>query len=190
MSTSHPHLDERVRTRRSRWMRILIGFCTMVLVMVIAWLIVWTNAGRWGVPMFSFTNEHGSKCRNDFIGRSCSPMTLEDIRFRSQVEIPDGTKVLLSSWKETHDFELTARLVYPGGEAKGAGWIALSKKFGECRQNAPSPLSTVPDLDGLCVMSNETVRTEGGQPTDRIWQISTANQKDGTMLVHMDIKSR
>lgn len=189
MTTAHPHLDEVVRTKRSRRLRILVGFCVMVLVMLIAWLVVAANAGRWGVPMFSFTNERGSQCRNDFLGHSCSKMTLEDISYRAEVQLPSDTKVLLGTWRQTHDFELTARLVFPKETAK-TGYETLQKKFGECRKDQPSPLATVPDLTALCVMSNEFTRMEGGQPPDRLWQISSATQADGSTLIHMAIRSR
>lgn len=189
MTTTHPHLDEVVRTRRSRRLRILTGFCVMVLVMLIALVVVATNAGRWGVPMFSFTNERGSKCRNDFLGHTCSPMTLEDISYRAEVRLAPDTKVLLGTWTQTHDFALTARLVFPAASAQ-TSWDTLKEKFGECRKDAPSPLASVPGLSGLCVMSNDSIRMEGGQPPARLWQISTATQADGSTLVHMDIKSR
>ncbi|OYO09562.1 hypothetical protein CGZ94_18030 [Enemella evansiae] len=189
MTTTHPHLDEVVRTRRSRRLRILIGVCVMVLVLLIAWLVIAANAGRWGVPMFNFTNERGSQCRNDFFGHSCNPMTLEDISYRADVPLAADTKVLLGTWRQTHDFQLTARLVFPKESAK-ASYEALQQKFGECRQNQPSPLATVPDLTALCVMSNEFTRMEGGLPPDRLWQISSATQADGSTLVHMDIRSR
>lgn len=167
----------------------LIGFCVMVLVMLIALLVVAANAGRWGVPMFSFTNERGSQCRNNFLGHTCNPMTLEDISYRAGVSLRSDTKVLLSSWTQTHDFQLTARLVFPKETAKDS-YEMLQKKFGECRKNQPSPLATVPDLTALCVMSNEFTRMEGGQPPDRLWQVSSATQADGSTLVHMDIRSR
>lgn len=189
MSTTHPNLDERDERRRGRRRRSWIGVAVMFAAIVTATVIIVVNAGRWGVPMFSFTNEYGSQCRNDWLGHSCTSLTLADIEHHVGVDIPDGATVVSSYWKQTHDYELTARLIYPQPEAR-EGWDALGEKFGDCRQDLPSPLSQEPDLTGLCVMTNEGGGSLGGTPSPEIWRIATATRADGDTVVDIHLRSR
>lgn len=186
--SAHPYLDQQQQRKRARSKKILVGLGVMVLVCVVAFLVVWANAGRWGVPMFSFTNEHGSKCRNSFTGHSCHPMTKEDVEFRSQISIPADAQLVDGSWEQTHDYTLKARLIYPGAIAPEE-FKKLGETFGDCYPNLPNELHNEPGLTGICTMTNTGIGA-GGDPTARIWSISTANMPDGNTAVQIDIRSR
>lgn len=189
MSPPGPLLTERQHRRQLRRRRTLIGFGVMTAVILAAVIVLGVNAGRWGVPMFGFTNEHGSKCRNDWLGHSCTRLTLEEVEHHLGMPLPAGTTLVSGTWKQTHDYELSARLVYPQAVAR-EGWDALSQKYGECRQNLPSPLATVPDLSGLCVMTNDGAVALDGNPSPQIWRIATATQPDGNTVVDVHLRSR
>lgn len=161
----------------------------MAAVLVVAAIVLGLNAGRWGVPMFSFTNEHGSKCRNDWLGYHCSELTLPDVQRHVRVELPAGTQLESGTWRQTHDYELTARLILPQAVAQET-WNQLTEEYGECRPNVPSPLSAVPDLSGLCVMTNEAGFGVGTQPSAELWRIATATQADGDTVVDLRVRSR
>lgn len=186
-AAAHPHLQERDRGRRRRRRRALIGVGVMVSLLAAAIIVLWANAGRWGVPMFGFTNEYGSHCRNDWLGYECSEMTSADVERRLGVPLPPGTRVVSATWRQTHDYELTGRLVFPQAVAR-EGWDRLTEVYGECRHDLPSALDDEQGLSGLCVMTNE-----GGVGSDlspRIWRIATATQPDGDTVVALHIRSR
>lgn len=189
MSATHPLLDERQEQRRRRRRRNWIGVGLMVAAIVVATLVIAINAGRWGVPLFPFTNAYGSQCRNDWLGHTCTPLTVADIERHIGVDIPDDATVVSSRWKQTHDYDLSARLVYPQAVARD-GWDALGEKFGDCRRDLPSPLSQEPDLSGLCVMTNEGGGDLVGTPSPQIWRVATATQADGNTVVDIHLRSR
>lgn len=186
---AHPHLQERIQGRRRRRRRAAIGVGVMAGLLVAAIIVLWTNAGRWGVPMFGFTNEYGSQCRNDWLGYHCSELTFADVERHVGVQLPANTRVVSATWRQTHDYEFTGRLVFPQAMAR-EGWDRLSEEYGECRQNLPSPLDNEQGLSGLCVMTNEGGIGSGGEPSPRIWRIATATQPDGDTVVDLRIRSR
>ena len=51
-------------------------------------------AGAWGVPYFSFTSERGSTCTNNFTGYTCTPITLAEVEFFGEFDLPDDTTVI------------------------------------------------------------------------------------------------
>ncbi len=162
----------------------------VVLALVVAALVaVALNAGRWGVPLFGFTNEYGSKCRNDWLGHQCSELTMADVERHIRVDVPDGARLLSGAWRQTHDYELTARLVYPQAVAR-EGWDRLTEEYGDCRENLPSPLDAEPGLTGLCVMTNAGSFGLGSEPGPEIWRIATGTQPDGDTVVDLLIRSR
>lgn len=184
MST-HPLLDERDQRRRRPWITAGVMFALVVA----AAIFITMNAGRWGVPMFSFTNDHGSPCRNDWLGHSCTDLTRSDLERHLGLHLPAQARILSSHWKQTHDYELNARLIYPQDIAQEAR-AALTEKFGNCQEGLPSRLSELPDLSGLCVMTNEGVGQPGVAPGPRIWRIATATQADGDTMVDIQLRSR
>lgn len=189
MSSAHPHLEESQRRRKDRRRRTWIGFGVMVLLIAAAMIALALNAGRWGVPMFGFTNEYGSKCRNDWLGHTCSELTVADVERHLGVDIPAGARLESGAWRQTHDYELTARLTYPQAEAE-AGWKLLEERFGSCREGLPNPLNAVPGLTAHCLMSNEGLSATDGNPAPQIWRIATATAPDGSTVVDVFLRSR
>lgn len=190
MATAHPNLDARAQKNRQRTRRNWMIIGAMALVFAVLLGFVWNNAGRWGVPMFSFTDAKGSPCKNGFLGHTCSPLTLADIEEKAQVDLPDESAVLIGVWKKTHDFELDARVVFPPPVA-GQGWETLKAAFGDCRPNIPNPLTQVHGVTAICTMTNvDRISTDGKKPDPRIWQVSTGTQPDGSTVAHLHIKSR
>ena len=51
-------------------------------------------AGAWGVPYFTFRTDRGSMCKNDLTGYTCSPMTLADVEYFGDVDLPDNSSVI------------------------------------------------------------------------------------------------
>lgn len=188
-SPEHPHLQDQQLTRRRRRRRTAIGVGIMVSLLAAVIIVLGINAGRWGVPMFGFTNEHGSKCRNDWLGYHCSELTLADVDRHLRVDLPEGARLVSGTWRQTHDYELIARLIYPAAVAR-EGWERLTEEYGECRDQIPSPLHQEPDLTGLCVMSNEGSLGLSTEPSAQIWRIATATLPDGDTVVDIHIRSR
>lgn len=184
-----PHLQEHHRTRSRRRRRGRIGVAVMVGLLVTATIVLGSNAGRWGVPMFGFTNDYGSHCRNDWLGHHCHELTLADVERHVRVNLPAETLLVSGTWRQTHDYELTTRLVFPQAVAR-EGWERLTEEYGQCRQGLASPLDTEPGLSGLCVMTNEGGSGPGGDPSPEIWRIATATQPDGDTIVALRVRSR
>lgn len=190
MSTgARPNLDERQSRRRARRRRAWVGIGVIFALVVALGVVIVVNAGRWGVPMFAFTNEHGSSCRNDWLGHTCTNVTIEEIESHLGVDVPQGVTALSSTYKRTHDYSLTARLAYPHEVARPS-WEKLTEKFGECRAGLPSALSEATEITDQCVMTNEGVGAIGGPPSPEIWRIATGNRSDGAMIVDISLRSR
>ena len=98
-------------------------------------------AGAWGVPYFRFTSERGSECTNNFTGYVCSPITLAEVEFYADLDLPDDTEVVSGTYRSTHDYHLEAQLEVPAASA-AAALKSLSTAFGRCLPNQPSPLNT------------------------------------------------
>lgn len=186
--SEHPNLDAQQQRRKGRGKKILRGLGIMAVVCVVVFVVILINAGRWGVPLFPFTNEHGSKCKNNFTGHTCHPMTKEDVAFRSEIQIPADAELVDGTWSQTHDYHLIARLNYPAATAPEE-WKKLGETFGPCFPEPPNALHGKEGITGICTMTNTGIGA-GGDPTPRIWSVSTGNLPDGNMAVQLDIRSR
>ena len=77
---------------RQRWrkaLRILIGIVLMGGFVVVVFVVLSRYAGAWGVPYFSFTTERGSTCTNDFAGYTCTELTLAEVEYFGQFDLPE-----------------------------------------------------------------------------------------------------
>jgi hypothetical protein len=145
-------------------------------------------AGAWGVPYFSFTTDRGSTCKNDLTGYTCSPMTLADVEYFGDVDLPDDSSVVAGSYRSTHDYQMEAVIDVPGGSAAQA-LTSLREAFGTCISELPSPVSTE-DVQDTCVMANDDIYSESYEPSSRLYLIGTGVRTDGTRVIAMVIKSR
>jgi hypothetical protein len=145
-------------------------------------------AGAWGVPYFSFTSERGSKCTNNLTGYICSPLTLAEVEFYADLDLPEDTKVVSGTYRSTHDYQLEAVLEVPASSAAGA-LKTLVTAFGRCMPDQPSSLNAT-GLTRVCVMANLDTLTEGGEPASRLYVVGTGLRKDGNRPIALSIKSR
>ncbi len=150
--------------------------------------VLFRYAGGWGVPYFSWTTERGSNCRNDLTGYTCTPMTLADIEFFGDVDLPDDTGVLSSRYRSTHDYELQAYLVTPKARA-AAALAGLTESFGECEKDRPSPL-TETGLKKRCTIVNPDTDPETHEPTSRVYTVGTALRPNGDRVTQLNVRSR
>jgi hypothetical protein len=175
-------------TKRRKVWRVLGGIAAMLAFVVVVLAILVRQAGDWRVPYFSFTSAHGSPCTNDFAGYTCDPLTLADVEFFGDLDLPDDTTVLAGRYRSTHDYQLTARLSVPPASA-GRALKELRTAFGGCRRDVSTPLR----LRGLrlpCAMASEDGADKSGEPTSRIYAVGTGLTRDGTRLVGLTIRSR
>jgi hypothetical protein len=166
--------------------RVLLGIGAMALFVAIALVVVARYAGGWGVPYFSFTTDRGSPCKNNWTGYVCSPLTLADVEYWAEVDLPDSTVVKDATYTATHDYQLTASLVVPAGDAATAS-KALQAAFGECGSRA-APMDMT-GLESRCVMTNDDAVTEG-EASSRLWVVGGGKTPYGNLVVGMSIKSR
>jgi len=151
--------------------------------------VVTRYAGGWGVPYFSFTSERGSHCTNDFAGYTCEPVTLADVEFFGDVDLPEDSTIISGTYRSTHDYRLDAVLQVPGPHA-AAALSGLHESFGKCQPGHPSPLNTA-GLTKICVLANDDAVTREGEPPSRLFVIGTGiRSDDGTRVVDMTIRSR
>ena len=93
------------------------------------------------MPYFSFTSERGSTCTNNFTGYTCTPLTLAEVEYYGEFDLPDDTTVISGT------LPLDPRLP-AGGRARGAprlGAAALKSLNEQLRplcEGQPSPLDT------------------------------------------------
>lgn len=169
-------------------MRIGVGLLLMTgFVLVLFWLVL-RYAGGWGVPYFAFTSERGSPCTNKLTGYVCDPLTLADVRFYSDAELPPDTVVVSGSYTATHDYVLRARLEVPQASS-AAALAALTDEFGGCVAH-PVPMETS-QLRDVCVLANGDAVTESGEPPSRLFVIGTGVRvDDGTRVIDLAIRSR
>jgi hypothetical protein len=146
------------------------------------------HAGAWGVPYFSFTTDRGSTCKNDLTGYTCSPMTLADVEYFGEVDLPDDSSVINGTYRSTHDYQMEAVIEVPEGSAVQA-MTSLRETFGTCLDEIPSPVSTK-GMHDTCVMANDDIYSESEEPSGRLYLIGTAVRTDGTRIIAMVIKSR
>lgn len=160
----------------------MLAFVAIVLAVLVR------QAGGWGVPYFSFTSAHGSHCTNNLTGYTCSPLTLADVEFFGDVDLPDGTTVAASRYRSTHDFSLEASLQVPRSGAATA-LKNLKEAYGTCQQEATSPL--VPTgLRDVCVMVNPEGVEADGELSSRVYAVGTGLRKDGSRVVALSVRSR
>jgi hypothetical protein len=177
--------------RRHRAGRILIGIGVMIILAALPFLILSRYAGGWGVPYFSFTTDRGSVCTNDLTGYHCDRLTLADVRWWGDLDLPDGTTVVSSHYKSTHDFTLDAVLEVPKADAAKT-YLALRKAFGPCVADHPSRLDAS-GLGQLCVMANDASDgMESSEPRgDTLYEIGTGIRKsDGVRVIAVHEESR
>lgn len=151
-------------------------------------LVVVQFAGAWGVPYFSFSTDRGSPCKNNLTGYTCTPLTLTDVEYYGDLDLPDSTVVSSASYRSTHDYQLDATLEIPAAAAAPA-MKTLNENFGTCINGHPSPISTR-GLSKVCVLANDDSVVESGEPASRLYTVGTGLRKDGTRVIGLSIKSR
>jgi hypothetical protein len=154
----------------------------------VALAILTQYAGAWGVPYFTFRNDRGSTCKNDLAGYTCSPMTLADVEYFGDVDLPENSAVVAGTYRATHDYQMEAIIEVPLDSADHA-LTSLNQAFGDCISELPSPL-TAKGIRDTCVMANDDVFTESEEPSGRLYLIGTGIRQDGTRVIGMVIKSR
>lgn len=178
-----------VKKRRGRKaLKVLGGIGLMAAFVGVALLVVVQFAGAWGVPYFSFSTDRGSPCKNEFTGYLCSPLTLTDVEYYGDLNLPDDTWVTSASYRSTHDYQLEAVLEIPTGSAAPA-MKTLTENFGKCLPGHPSPITTQ-GLSKVCVLANDDSVVESGEPASRLYTVGTGLRKDGTRVIGLSIKSR
>lgn len=150
--------------------------------------VVLRYAGEWGVPYFSFTTDRGSSCTNDSTGYTCDQLTLADLEFYGDVDLPPDTAVVAGVYRATHDFSLNAQLLVPERSAAG-GLKALNAAYGICRSGQLSPLPAG-SVTKLCVMANDDAVTGSSEVSSRLYTVGTGLRKDGARLVALSMRSR
>ena len=169
-------------------LHVLGGIASMLAIVAVTLGILTQYAGAWGVPYFSFTTDRGSPCKNDLTGYTCSPMTLGDVEYFGDIDLPDDSSVVDGTYRSTHDYQLEAIVEVPGASAAQA-LTSLNQAFGECIEEIPSPLSGK-GIHDTCVMANDDVYSESVEPSSRLYMIGTGVRIDGTRVIGMVIKSR
>lgn len=154
----------------------------------VALLVVVQFAGAWGVPYFSFSTDRGSPCKNNLTGYLCTPLTLTDVEYYSDLDLPDDTVVTSASYRSTHDYQLDAVLEMPAASAAPT-LTTLNETFGKCIPGHPSPPATQ-GLRKVCVQANDDSVVESGEPASRIFIVGTGLRDDGTRVVGLLVKSR
>jgi hypothetical protein len=175
-------------TRRTKAWHVLVGIGGMLAFVAVVLAVLVRQAGEWGVPYFSFTSAHGSPCTNQLAGYTCDPLTLADVEFFGEVDLPDDTEVLASSYRSTHDYQLSAQLRVPADSADEA-LEQLRETFGSCRKGVSTPLQSR-GLSQVCAMANDTGADEDGELASRLYTVGTGLAKDGSRLVGLSIRSR
>src|SRR4249919_3092219 len=89
---------------RHKPLHVLGGIALILGKVAVTLAILSQYAGAWGVPYFSFTTDRGSTCKNDLTGYTCSPMTLADVEYFGDIDLPDDSSVVAGSYRSTHDY--------------------------------------------------------------------------------------
>jgi hypothetical protein len=186
VSALSPALRRRAKARKA--LRIAMFCVILVLCVILALLVLARFAGGWGIPYFSTTTDRGSRCVNTFTGFECPSLTLADVEYFGDVDLPDDTRVVRSRYVSTHDYALQAALeVPPAGAAEALA--ALKDSYGRCVRNHPSPLDE-PDLTSLCILANDQETTQEGTPDSRVYVVGTALRADKTRVINLSVRSR
>ncbi len=175
-------------TRRWKPLRILVGTVLMAGFVLVVFVVLARYAGAWGVPYFTFTTERGSTCKNTFTGYTCTPITLAEVEFFGEFDLPDDTTVVQGRYHSTHDYVLEALLDVPRASS-GAALRSLNSNFGRCMKGHSSPLNTA-GLTKVCVLATDDTIRDSGEPASRIYSIGTGVRRDGTRTIALLIKSR
>ena len=174
--------------RLKRWQAVLGGTALMLAFVAVVLLLLVRQAGQWGVPYFSFTSAHGSPCRNDLIGYTCTPLTLADIEFFGDVNLPNDATVVSGRYRATHDYQLDAQVKVPARSAASA-LKRLTTAYGRC--GPTRPVLPMTGLRQVCVMATDDgASPTGEQPSSRIYSVATGVSKDGSRLVNLTVRSR
>jgi hypothetical protein len=178
-----------VADRQPKAVRVIVGTMLMAAFVLIALAIVTLYAGSWGVPYFSFTSERGSPCKNNLSGYTCTPLTLADLEFYGDVDLPDDSRMISGTYKATHDYQLDATVEVPAPSAKAA-LAGLKEAYGDCQKNHPATLDTR-GLREVCVLANDDTQTRtGDEASSNLYAVSTGLRKDGTRPIVLTMKSR
>jgi hypothetical protein len=177
-----------VARQRLKPLRVLGGVALMAGFVLIVLAILTHYAGAWGVPYFTFTSERGSTCTNNFTGYMCTPITLAEVEFYADIDLPDDTRVVSGTYQSTHDYHLEAVLEVPAASA-AAALKTLNTAFGRCLPDQFSPLNTR-GLTKVCVMANLDAFTEAEEPASRLYNVGTGIRKNGDRPIALSIKSR
>jgi len=168
--------------------RITAGILLMASFVLITFGLLVRYAGGWGVPYFTFTTDRGSVCTNDFTGYTCDQLTLADIEFYGDVNLPDNTVVVDGVYRATHDYALDALLQVPRRSADAA-LRGLHEAYGRCIPDQPPPLETA-DLRASCVLANDVAATRASEVDRRLYIVGTGLRKDRVQVISLSIKSR
>ncbi len=174
--------------RLPKAVRIVGGLLLMAAFVLICLYLITRYAGYWGVPMFSFRSDNDSVCTNDFTGYTCNEVSLADVEFYGEVDLPDDSTVVEGTYTATHDYTLDVTVEVPKASA-AAALKALNGSFGPCRDHV-SPLDTR-GLTQLCAMTNDDVY--GGDDErnrTRLYSVGTGVRKDGIRVITISAKSR
>ena len=166
----------------------VIGILLMAAFVMVCWALVARYAGGWGVPYFQFQSDRGSSCRNNLTGYTCDPVSLGDVEFYAEVDLPNNTRVLSSTYRSTHDYQLDARLLVPAASAAVAV-KGLQESFGQCQAGHLAPMPTT-GLTAVCVFANDDAVTGDAETSSRLYTVGTGLRKDGARVIAMSIKSR
>jgi hypothetical protein len=177
-----------VAEQQPKAVRVIEGTLLMAAFVLIALAIVTQYAGGWGVPYFSFTSEHGSPCRNNLSGYTCTPLTLADLEFYGDVDLPDDTRMISGTYTATHDYRLDATAEVPPASAKAA-LDGLKEAYGDCQEGHPTPLDTR-GLGSVCVLANDDMHARGAELSSRLYIVGTGLRKDGRRPIVLTMRSR
>ncbi|NLT29926.1 MAG: hypothetical protein GXX86_05615 [Propionibacterium sp.] len=149
--------DSKQRARR-RTREVLIGLTLMIAVTAVGLWFVLTRAGEWGVPGFSYVNEHGSTCENGLISDTCTELTVAELSARLEVPFPEETEVIDGTLQVGSNTTLVARVRFPHSDA---GWFQadLAELYGHCRSDLPPP-GMSEGMAEPCVMGNDQFASE------------------------------
>ena len=84
---------------RHNTLHVLGGIALMLGSVAVTLAILTQYAGAWGVPYFSFTTDRGSTCTNDLTGYTCEAMTLADIEYFGDIDLPDDSSVVAGTYR-------------------------------------------------------------------------------------------
>lgn len=162
----------------------------MIILAATPFVILSHFAGGWGVPYFTFTTDRGTTCTNDFTGYHCDNLTKADVEWWGDLNLPEGTRLISSHYKATHDFTLDALMEIPVAEQKPM-LASLAKSFGPCIPEHPTRMDTT-GLTKICVRANDASdTTDSSKPlADTLYEVTTGFRKNDALVVSVHEQSR